>query len=176
MYVFSNSIAGSAICVFNMSAIEDTFRGSFKHQENPGSAWESRPARHHTHTHCRSQSETSRTQQLTESSRYQLMDGAVQPASPRPLHAAALQRFSLLTVAVLPHQHLLFVATLDGLVKKLAVLPDGRETCVIENWKPELGNAPIRAMQYLKETVSHFNFEQNITLFWDNYPTKKIIT
>lgn len=52
MFVFRNGIAGSAICVFNMSSIEDAFRGPFKHQENTGSAWESQHSKHQLHTHC----------------------------------------------------------------------------------------------------------------------------
>jgi semaphorin 6 len=34
-----NSIWGSAVCVFNMRAILDTFAGPFKEQEKPYSNW-----------------------------------------------------------------------------------------------------------------------------------------
>lgn len=34
-----NSIAASAVCVFNLSAISQVFNGPFKYQENSRSAW-----------------------------------------------------------------------------------------------------------------------------------------
>ena len=34
-----NSIAASAVCVFNLSAISQAFNGPFKYQENSRSAW-----------------------------------------------------------------------------------------------------------------------------------------
>ena len=35
-----------------MAAIEEAFQGPFKHQDSPGSAWESRQVDHQFHTHC----------------------------------------------------------------------------------------------------------------------------
>lgn len=37
--VLSNSIAASAVCAFNLSAITQVFSGPFKYQENSRSAW-----------------------------------------------------------------------------------------------------------------------------------------
>ena len=37
--VFRNSIAGSAVCVYNMTAFRTSFEGPFKYQENPRAAW-----------------------------------------------------------------------------------------------------------------------------------------
>jgi len=34
-----NSIAASAVCAFNLSAITQAFNGPFRYQENPRSAW-----------------------------------------------------------------------------------------------------------------------------------------
>lgn len=36
---FRNSIAASAVCAFNLSAITQAFNGPFRYQENPRSAW-----------------------------------------------------------------------------------------------------------------------------------------
>lgn len=36
---FRNSIAASAVCAFNLSAISQVFKGPFKYQENSRSAW-----------------------------------------------------------------------------------------------------------------------------------------
>lgn len=35
-----------------MAAIEEAFQGPFKHQDSPGSAWESRQVDHQFHTRC----------------------------------------------------------------------------------------------------------------------------
>lgn len=52
------------------------------------------------------------------------------------------------------HQNVavLYVATTEGLIKKISVLPVSFETCVIEIWGP-LPSTPI-TLQYLKETKS----------------------
>lgn len=36
---FRNSIAASAVCAFNLSAISRAFNGPFRYQENPRAAW-----------------------------------------------------------------------------------------------------------------------------------------
>lgn len=36
---FRNSIAASAVCAFNLSAISQAFNGPFRYQENPRAAW-----------------------------------------------------------------------------------------------------------------------------------------
>lgn len=38
-HLHRNSIAASAVCVFNLSAISQAFNGPFKYQENSRSAW-----------------------------------------------------------------------------------------------------------------------------------------
>lgn len=39
----SNSIAASAVCAFNLSAITQVFNGPFRYQENPRTSWLSTP-------------------------------------------------------------------------------------------------------------------------------------
>jgi chondroitin sulfate proteoglycan 4 len=89
------------------------------------------------------------------------MDSAVQPVTLHPLYTERLETLTHISVGVLPtklHQaaHVLFVATADGLVKKITVLPRTQETCVVEIWKPFTGDrpVPIKALHYLKDTVS----------------------
>ncbi|XP_011497414.1 PREDICTED: semaphorin-5B [Ceratosolen solmsi marchali] len=151
----SNAIAGSAICAFNMSAIAAAFDGPFKHQENSGAAWERKPVAHDQQK-CGFASSTG-SRYLTDNQRYQLMDEAVQSATPRPLHTATLERFTHLAVDVTPTKvhkgvAVLYVATTDGLIKKISVLPRTLETCIVEIWGP-LPSTPI-TLQYLKETKS----------------------
>ncbi|PSN40455.1 Semaphorin-5B, partial [Blattella germanica] len=128
----SNSIPGSAICAFNMSAINAAFGGAFKHQEHPGSAWERHVSPHKRHFEC--QSTSSHSHQLLDSNRYQLMDSAVQPATLHPLYTGRLETLTHIAIHVLPTKlhrtvHVMYVATADGLVKKISVLPRTQETC-----------------------------------------------
>ncbi|KAJ9581072.1 hypothetical protein L9F63_023751, partial [Diploptera punctata] len=155
----SNSIPGSAICAFNMSAINAAFAGPFKHQESSGSAWERHVSQQKRHFEC--QTTSSHSHQLLDSDRYQLMDSAVQPATLHPLYTARLETLTHIAIHVLPTKlhrsvHILYVATSDGLVKKISVLPRTQETCVVEIWKPYSGDTPvpIKALHYLKDTDS----------------------
>lgn len=42
-FTFSNSIYGSAVCVYNMTAFNKAFAGSYKFQDGSKSSWEQRP-------------------------------------------------------------------------------------------------------------------------------------
>lgn len=95
---YRNSIPGSAICSFNLSAIQSAFNGPFKHQATVGSAWERQTSTHARHTQCRE----SAPHQLLDSSRYQLMDSAVQPVTQSPLYTSQLETVTHITVDVLP--------------------------------------------------------------------------
>ncbi|XP_063231455.1 semaphorin-5A isoform X2 [Bacillus rossius redtenbacheri] len=155
----SNSIPGSAICAFNMTAINSAFAGPFKHQSSSGSAWEPHhtPRRHHFE--CQAAAPQSR--QLLDSSKYQLMDHAVQPTTLGPLYTGQLETLTHIAVDVMStnlysDQHVLYVATTTGFVKKISVLSRTHETCVVEVWKLHSGESPvpINTVQYLKETES----------------------
>ena len=83
-----NSIAGAAICSFNLSAVEDAFAGPFKHQARPDATWG--PA-HATHEHFTCAKEPT-TEALHVSYKYQLMDQSVQTAQGRPIYTQNLNR------------------------------------------------------------------------------------
>lgn len=156
----SNSIAGSAICAFNLSAIEAAFSGPFKYQQNSRSSWEKHYSENQDHFSCKSSSSSSHTKYEMESSKYQLVDNAVQAITLSPLHVAELERFSHITVDVLSTKtydslHVIYVATQAGLIKKLTVLPGTQKTCIVEIWQPVPdAKIPILNLQYLKETDS----------------------
>lgn len=97
--MYRNSIPGSAICSFNMSAIEEAFSGPFKHQSHPGAAWERDHSQNRNHFECEA---ASHSRQLLDSSRYQLMDSAVQPVTPKPLYNANLETLTHIAVDALP--------------------------------------------------------------------------
>lgn len=68
-----------------------------------------------------------------------------------------VRRFTHIAVDVTPTKAhgavaVLYVATNEGLIKKISVLPYSMETCIIEVWGP-LPSTPM-TLQYLKETKS----------------------
>lgn len=154
--IFSNGIAGSAICAFSMSAITASFNGPFKHQENSGAAWERRPVPHHDRQRCTVSANVA-PHQIIDNQRYQLMDDAVQSTTREPLHTTILERFTHIAIDVTPtklHRSVtvLYVATDVGLIKKISVLPRTQETCIVEVWGP-LPSTPM-VLQFLKDTQS----------------------
>ncbi|XP_039283043.1 semaphorin-5B [Nilaparvata lugens] len=157
--LFLNSIAGSAICSFNLTAIQAAFNGPFKHQETSGSAWERSVSHQHTrHAQCLD----SATPKMSELSRYQLMDAAVQPVTQDPLYVGKLETITHIAVDVLATKyhravHVLYVATVEGYIKKISVLTRTQKTCVLEVWRPFPVDSPqtnILSLSYLKETDS----------------------
>ncbi|CAH2054373.1 unnamed protein product, partial [Iphiclides podalirius] len=154
-----NSIAGSAVCIYNMSDINAAFEGRFKVQDSPTSIWQPRSPSREAREHFRCNTD-SRGHQTIEFQRYQLMHEPVQPVSGEPVYRAALTRFTHVTVDVarakLGSQLVLFVATLDGDVLKLSVLPRFEGACLLETWRLRDGKASIdiRTMQFVKDTMS----------------------
>jgi chondroitin sulfate proteoglycan 4 len=153
-----NSIHGSAICAFNMTSIQNAFAGPFKHQDSPDSIWRRQEMPYRDHFEC-GKGSNGRHSQLMDSSKYQLMDQAVQPTTSTPLFHTKLERLNHLALDMIStklHENvrILYVSNEDGQVKKISVLPRTKETCVIEVWRPEIGNYKIKTIQYLKETDS----------------------
>lgn len=103
---------------------------------------------------------SSRHIQLLDSSRYQLMDQAVQPSTVQPLHFTKLERFTHIALDMIStklHENvrIIYVATEAGLIKKISVLPRTKETCVIEVWQPEASaKTRIRTLEFLKAKQS----------------------
>lgn len=157
---YRNSIHGSAICAFNISAINAAFSGPFLYQKSMSSAWE-REDNHRAANGCKPIPDPMRrTNLVMDSRRYQLMDQAVQAATLQPLYFSKSERFvhiALDTISTKLHEkvHIIYVSAADGLVKKLSVLPRTKETCIIEVWQPEIAiESKILTMKYLKHTES----------------------
>ncbi|XP_011154550.1 semaphorin-5B isoform X2 [Harpegnathos saltator] len=152
----TNSIAGSAICAFNMSAVIASFDGPYKYQQKSNSAWE----RVHDVAHDPNRQRCGPSFNITSpevSKWYQLMDNAVQSTMLEPLHTAILERFTHIAVDITPTKvhrgvTVLYVATTTGLIKKISVLPRTQQTCVVEVWGP-LPSPPM-TLQFLKATQS----------------------
>ncbi|XP_055944138.1 semaphorin-5B-like [Argiope bruennichi] len=153
-----NSIYGTAICAYNMTAIKNSFNGAFKYQEKPNYAWE-RQTSPHRHFQCEVPKKTA--EHVLDSEKYQLMNEAVQPMTSHPILRLELERFSHIvvdTVQTKEHDsvHVMFVASVEGIIRKLVILPDTKETCLIEKIQvfPEGSTDTIKVMKLLKDTNS----------------------
>ncbi|ELK29347.1 Semaphorin-5B [Myotis davidii] len=128
-----NSIAASAVCAFNLSAISQAFNGPFRYQENPRAAW--LPiANPIPNFQCGTLSEVGPNENLTERSlqdaqRLFLMSEAVQPVTPEPCVTQDSVRFSHLVVDLVQAKdtlyHVLYIGTDDVLHSQVgqSVLP-----------------------------------------------------
>ncbi|XP_076262615.1 semaphorin 5c-like [Rhynchophorus ferrugineus] len=157
-----NSIAGSAVCAFHMSAIDDAFNGPFKYQHDMNSAWTRQYVPNRDHLDCK----LSKHNNLIETSKYQLMDNAVQATTLNPLFISDLERFSHITVDVVSVKHhrvnVIYVATDEGLIKKLTMLQHKQQACLVEIWQVASQYQPfIKNMQFLKETSSIYATTDN---------------
>lgn len=93
--------------------------------------------------------------------KYHLMYESIQPVSGEPVFKATLERFTHVTVDVANTKHVekqlvVFVATQNNDILKLAILPKYEGACVAEIWKlkDEKGGFDILSMQFVKDTVS----------------------
>ncbi|KAL8604253.1 hypothetical protein ACOMHN_023623 [Nucella lapillus] len=131
-----NSMAGSAVCAYNMTAIEEAFNGPFKHQKDSLSAWIRHEKGDSENRKCASESGASKRSSEKSANRlmmaqmYQLMDQAVQPASTQPIVVKEQERWTHLVVDhVVTKQDLvdvLFLATENGKIQKMMRLPSPR--------------------------------------------------
>lgn len=160
-----NAIQGSAICAFNLSAINAAFSGPFKHQENIQSLWLRRESESRNAFEC--EFRTMSHDIWTSSQRYQLMDEAVNPITTYPLHISKLETFTHIALDTIPTKlhdkvQIIFVATDQNLVKKIAIFPSKKETCLIEIWEPEMDKtSKILSLQFLKHTESLYISTKN---------------
>ncbi|KAM3962149.1 LOW QUALITY PROTEIN: semaphorin 5c [Aphomia sociella] len=155
-----NSIAGSAVCIYNMADIQAAFEGPFKVQDSPTSTWEPRSPSNQAKEHFRCKPDP-RPHQTIEYYRYQLMYESILPISGEPVYKKTSDRFTHVTADVTNtknagRQFVVYVATQRGDVMKLAVLPRFDSACLVEIWKlgDDRNGFDIQAMQFVKETMS----------------------
>ncbi|XP_037901105.1 semaphorin-5A isoform X2 [Glossina fuscipes] len=153
-----NSIHGSAVCAYNVTAINDAFAGLFKYQENIESPWKT--VRSHDNTQFRCEGRLTQ-KHLLESSKYQLVDRAVQPITNKPLYYSKMERFSHIAVDTVHTKtekvNILYLVTDPNVIKKLSIKVDSArgseaQACLVEVWNTE--NHKILNMEYLKVTDS----------------------
>lgn len=152
-----NSMAGSAVCVYDFDSLKAAFDGPFKHQESPTSAWlmKDYPQR----AKCdgggsRSYRSSESKVDVSEPAKYLLlMDKAVMPKEVGPLIMRENERWTKVVVdhvvAKSGTYDVIFLATEDGKIRKMMRHPKGNSTCLIEEIKivPNGKPKPIQNMK-----------------------------
>ncbi|KAG9356143.1 hypothetical protein JZ751_000987, partial [Albula glossodonta] len=151
-----NSIAASAVCVFNLSAINQVFRGPFRYQENSRSAWLPYP-NPNPDFQCGTIDYGSyinlTERNLQDAQKFLLMHEVVQPSTPLPRYLEDSVRFSHVVVDVVRGRdqvfHIIYLATDYGTIRKvLAPLNRSHSSCVLDEIKlfPPRKSQPIRSL------------------------------
>uniref|UniRef100_A0A8C1SIM9 Sema domain-containing protein n=1 Tax=Cyprinus carpio TaxID=7962 RepID=A0A8C1SIM9_CYPCA len=156
----NNSIAASAVCAYNLSAITQAFSGPFRSQENPRSTWLPTP-NPIPNFQCGTIEEEGPNEGLTERSlqdaqRLYLMNDVVQPVSVDPLVWQDDVRFSKLVVDIVQGQdtlhHVMYIGTEYGtILKALATTNKSLQGCYLEEMQlfPPGLREPILSLQIL---------------------------
>ncbi|XP_071394939.1 semaphorin-5B isoform X1 [Centroberyx affinis] len=162
-----NSIAASAVCAFNLSAITQAFNGPFRSQENPRSTWLPTPNPIHNFQ-CGTIDDEGPNEGLTERSlqdaqRLYLMNDVVQPVSVDPLVMQDDVRFSNLVVDIVQGMdtlyHVMYIGTEYGtILKALATTNKSLQGCYLEEMEllPPSVREPILSLQILHSDRSLF--------------------
>ncbi|XP_047456644.1 semaphorin-5B isoform X5 [Mugil cephalus] len=161
-----NSIAASAVCAFNLSAISQAFNGPFRSQENPRSTWLPTPNPIHNFQ-CGTINEgglhglTERS--LQDAQRLYLMNDVVQPESVDPLVMQDDVRFSNLVVDIVQGMdtlyHVIYISTEYGTILKALATPNKNlQGCYLEEMElfPSGVREPILSLQILHSDRSLF--------------------
>ncbi|XP_044770242.1 semaphorin-5B [Neomonachus schauinslandi] len=162
-----NSIAASAVCAFNLSAISQAFNGPFRYQENPRAAW--LPiANPIPNFQCGTLPEVGPNENLTERSlqdaqRLFLMSEAVQPVTPEPCVTQDSVRFSHLVVDLVQAKdtlyHVLYIGTESGtILKALSTASRSLRGCYLEELHvlPPGRREPLRSLRILHSARALF--------------------
>ncbi|XP_067460536.1 semaphorin-5B isoform X5 [Thunnus thynnus] len=162
-----NSIAASAVCAFNLSAITQAFNGPFRSQENPRSTWLPTPNPIHNFQ-CGTINDEGPNEGLTERSlqdaqRLYLMNDVVQPESVDPLIMQDDVRFSNLVVDIVQGMdtlyHVMYISTEYGTILKALATPNKNlQGCYLEEMEllPPGVREPILSLQILHSDRSLF--------------------
>ncbi|TWW80372.1 Semaphorin-5B [Takifugu flavidus] len=162
-----NSIAASAVCAFNLSAITRAFNGPFRSQENPRSTWLP-TANPIPNFQCGTITDEGPNEGLTERSlqdaqRLYLMNDVVQPESVDPLVLQDDVRFSNLVVDIVQGMdtlyHVMYISTEYGSILKALATPNKNlQGCYLEEMElfPPGVREPILSLQILHSDRSLF--------------------
>ncbi|KAK3105957.1 hypothetical protein FSP39_009544 [Pinctada imbricata] len=162
-----HALPGSAVCIYKMAQINASFEGPFKYQESSKKAWERQPntlaqkeCKQDVDTNKRSQGDSDlnlAAQQMITSQKYQMMDEAVQPMDTMPYVLGLNDRWTHVVADHVEGKNgmykVIFVATIDGKIKKMVHLPNKTESCLIEEVKivPNGEFNPVKKMTLSKQ-------------------------
>ncbi|XP_009957056.1 PREDICTED: semaphorin-5B-like, partial [Leptosomus discolor] len=162
-----NSIAASAVCAFNLSAITQAFNGPFRYQENPRSAW--LPTLNPIpNFQCGTLSDDGPNENLTErvlqdAQRLFLMNDVVQPVTVDPYVTQDSIRFSKLVVDIVQGKdtlyHVMYIGTEYGtILKALSTTNRSLRSCYLEEMQilPDGQREAIKSLQILHSDRSLF--------------------
>ncbi|KAF0028165.1 hypothetical protein F2P81_019252 [Scophthalmus maximus] len=154
-----NSIAASAVCAFNLSAISQVFNGPFKYQENSRSAWLPYPNPNPDFQCGTIDSGTYvnlTERNLQDAQKFLLMHEVVQPVVPVPYFMEDNVRFTHVAVDVVQGKdmlfHIIYLATDYGTIRKvLSPLNQSTGSCLLEEIElfPPRKRQPIRSLLIL---------------------------
>ncbi|OQR67323.1 semaphorin-5A-like, partial [Tropilaelaps mercedesae] len=128
-----NSIYGSAVCSYTLDDIETAFRGPLTGNLD---GWRrGKPASQRFQ--CQAQDAELSNDEWVDLKRYQQTYDSVRSARPTPLYHANLERIAQLQVDEVRTGHqdvvrVLFVVTVEGVLKKIVHQPSSNTSCVIE--------------------------------------------
>ncbi|KAI3355722.1 hypothetical protein L3Q82_004310 [Scortum barcoo] len=159
-----NSIAASAVCAFNLSAITQAFNGPFRSQENPRSTWLPTPNPKPIHNfQLPGPNEGLTERSLQDAQRLYLMNDVVQPESVDPLVMQDDVRFSNLVVDIVQGMdtlyHVMYISTEYGTILKALATPNKNlQGCYLEEMElhPQGVREPILSLQILHSDRSLF--------------------
>ncbi|KAM9416640.1 semaphorin-5A-like [Salvelinus alpinus] len=154
-----NSIAASAVCAFNLSAITRVFGGPFKYQENSRSAWLPYP-NPNPDFQCGTIDYGSylnlTERNLQDAQKFLLMNEVIQPVQPVPYFMEDNVRFSHVAVDVVQGKdmlfHIIYLATDYGTIRKvLSPLNQSMGSCLLDEIElfPPRRRQPIRSLLIL---------------------------
>ncbi|XP_071941969.1 semaphorin-5A-like isoform X2 [Antedon mediterranea] len=159
------SISGSAICRYHLSDLEDAFSSDYRYQHKSRSSWiikkNSKPNFVCQQRGKRGDSTISELtiRKLSEASKYQLMEKAVQPTEKRPLFIEkdTTDRLTQIAVDVVKTKNssynVMFIGSEEGKILKLLKLPGNDVSCVVEKFDalPAGNNEAIKILRISKK-------------------------
>ncbi|XP_063849665.1 semaphorin-5B-like isoform X2 [Scylla paramamosain] len=153
----ANSIAGSAVCAFNMTAVNMTFEGPFKvHSSTWGPVTDD-----NSQFQCQNSKSTHDAELMAN--KYQMMDKPIASQGHSPLFTIDDVRLSHIAVDIISTRqsgmvHVIFVAERSGKVRKLSVPSQSgaANPCLLEELSPFPDNSSvtIHSMKLLRDTNS----------------------
>nr|QKE59545.1 semaphorin-like protein [Oryctes rhinoceros nudivirus]WAQ80079.1 semaphorin-like protein [Oryctes rhinoceros nudivirus]WDA64522.1 semaphorin-like protein [Oryctes rhinoceros nudivirus]WDA64638.1 semaphorin-like protein [Oryctes rhinoceros nudivirus]WDA64758.1 semaphorin-like protein [Oryctes rhinoceros nudivirus] len=155
----TNAIGGSAICMFDMDQIQNSFTGSYKHRQNIDSNW--LPMTKNQTGECVRNSSMLSENDVVFALTHTLMDQAV---SSRAIFIKVTQNYRFSTIAIEPQvvtiiddkYDILYIGTDDGRVfKVLTAVEDGKHPIIVTENVILSNRAPVKELKFVPNKPGH---------------------